>query len=66
MLQIVHNCKINAAYQWYFFSFLKGRPDVRMAYVQFALSFLIAGDNAILVQVLELKGISQLLTFILR
>uniref|UniRef100_A0A8C3BFY8 URB1 ribosome biogenesis homolog n=1 Tax=Cairina moschata TaxID=8855 RepID=A0A8C3BFY8_CAIMO len=33
----------------------KGRPDVRMAYVQFALSFLIAGDNAILVQVLELK-----------
>ncbi|XP_032053287.1 nucleolar pre-ribosomal-associated protein 1 isoform X1 [Aythya fuligula] len=33
----------------------KGRPDVRMAYIQFALSFLIAGDNAILVQVLELK-----------
>uniref|UniRef100_A0A8B9CB62 URB1 ribosome biosis homolog n=1 Tax=Anser brachyrhynchus TaxID=132585 RepID=A0A8B9CB62_9AVES len=33
----------------------KGRPDVRMAYVQFALSFLIAGDNAILIQVLELK-----------
>uniref|UniRef100_A0A8C3PRY3 URB1 ribosome biogenesis homolog n=1 Tax=Calidris pygmaea TaxID=425635 RepID=A0A8C3PRY3_9CHAR len=33
----------------------KGRPDVRMAYIQFALSFLIAGDNAILTQVLELK-----------
>uniref|UniRef100_A0A8D0H9D5 URB1 ribosome biosis homolog n=1 Tax=Sphenodon punctatus TaxID=8508 RepID=A0A8D0H9D5_SPHPU len=34
----------------------QGRPDVRMAYIQFALSFLIAGDNTILVQVLELKG----------
>ncbi|NXB00486.1 NPA1P protein, partial [Cnemophilus loriae] len=33
----------------------KGRTDVRMAYIQFALSFLIAGDNAILSQVLELK-----------
>ncbi|XP_068883251.1 nucleolar pre-ribosomal-associated protein 1 isoform X1 [Aphelocoma coerulescens] len=33
----------------------KGRTDVRMAYIQFALSFLIAGDNAILAQVLELK-----------
>ncbi|XP_021404254.2 nucleolar pre-ribosomal-associated protein 1 isoform X1 [Lonchura striata] len=33
----------------------QGRPDVRMAYIQFALSFLIAGDNAILAQVLELK-----------
>ncbi|NXT48894.1 NPA1P protein, partial [Pluvianellus socialis] len=33
----------------------KGGPDVRMAYVQFALSFLIAGDNAVLTQVLELK-----------
>ncbi|NXT29358.1 NPA1P protein, partial [Syrrhaptes paradoxus] len=33
----------------------KGRPDVRLAYIQFALSFLIAGDNAILTQVLELK-----------
>ncbi|OXB79759.1 UNVERIFIED_CONTAM: hypothetical protein H355_013744 [Colinus virginianus] len=33
----------------------KGRPDVRMAYIQFALSFLIAGDNAVLIQVLELK-----------
>ncbi|NWR70263.1 NPA1P protein, partial [Centropus unirufus] len=33
----------------------KGGPDVRMAYIQFALSFLIAGDSAILAQVLELK-----------
>ncbi|KAM6291490.1 nucleolar pre-ribosomal-associated protein 1 [Porphyrio hochstetteri] len=33
----------------------KGGNDVRMAYIQFALSFLIAGDNAILTQVLELK-----------
>ncbi|NXJ61965.1 NPA1P protein, partial [Rostratula benghalensis] len=33
----------------------KGTADVRMAYIQFALSFLIAGDNAILTQVLELK-----------
>ncbi|NXG73591.1 NPA1P protein, partial [Baryphthengus martii] len=33
----------------------KGQADVRMAYIQFALSFLIAGDNAILTQVLELK-----------
>uniref|UniRef100_A0A669R695 URB1 ribosome biogenesis homolog n=1 Tax=Phasianus colchicus TaxID=9054 RepID=A0A669R695_PHACC len=33
----------------------KGRPDVRTAYVQFALSFLIAGDTAVLIQVLELK-----------
>ncbi|XP_010134240.1 PREDICTED: nucleolar pre-ribosomal-associated protein 1-like, partial [Buceros rhinoceros silvestris] len=33
----------------------KGRTDVRMAYIQFALSFLIAGDNAVLTQVLELK-----------
>ncbi|XP_042314593.1 LOW QUALITY PROTEIN: nucleolar pre-ribosomal-associated protein 1 [Sceloporus undulatus] len=33
----------------------KGKPDVRMAYIQYALSFLIAGDNTILVQVLELK-----------
>ncbi|KAJ7320522.1 hypothetical protein JRQ81_020033 [Phrynocephalus forsythii] len=33
----------------------KGKPDVRMAYIQFALSFLIAGDNTILVHVLELK-----------
>ncbi|XP_050188089.1 nucleolar pre-ribosomal-associated protein 1 [Myiozetetes cayanensis] len=33
----------------------KGRTDVRMAYIQFALSFLIAGDNGVLTQVLELK-----------
>ncbi|KAJ7418039.1 URB1 ribosome biogenesis 1 [Willisornis vidua] len=33
----------------------KGKTDVRMAYIQFVLSFLIAGDNAVLTQVLELK-----------
>nr|XP_060626413.1 nucleolar pre-ribosomal-associated protein 1 isoform X1 [Anolis sagrei ordinatus] len=33
----------------------KGKPDVRMAYIQYALSFFIAGDNTILVNVLELK-----------
>ncbi|KAK2490694.1 hypothetical protein MC885_003320 [Smutsia gigantea] len=33
----------------------KGVPDVRLAYVQFALSFLIAGDDSTIVQVLELK-----------
>lgn len=42
----------------FMFVCLQGRPDVRMAYIQFALSFLIAGDNAILAQVLELKGTS--------
>ncbi|XP_054247582.1 nucleolar pre-ribosomal-associated protein 1 [Indicator indicator] len=34
----------------------KDKADVRVAFIQFALSFLIAGDNAILTQVLELKG----------
>uniref|UniRef100_A0A8C5TWG7 URB1 ribosome biogenesis homolog n=1 Tax=Malurus cyaneus samueli TaxID=2593467 RepID=A0A8C5TWG7_9PASS len=33
----------------------KGGTDVRIAYIQFALSFLIAGDNTILAQMLELK-----------
>ncbi|XP_029459452.1 nucleolar pre-ribosomal-associated protein 1 isoform X2 [Rhinatrema bivittatum] len=33
----------------------QGRPDVRMAYIQFALSFFIAGDNTSIIQVLELK-----------
>ncbi|VCX39316.1 unnamed protein product, partial [Gulo gulo] len=33
----------------------KGVPDVRLAYVQFVLSFLIAGDDSTIVQVLELK-----------
>ncbi|CAK6442115.1 unnamed protein product [Pipistrellus nathusii] len=33
----------------------KGVHDVRLAYIQFALSFLIAGDNSTVVQVLELK-----------
>ncbi|XP_046504084.1 nucleolar pre-ribosomal-associated protein 1-like [Equus quagga] len=33
----------------------KGVHDVRLAYIQFALSFLIAGDDSTIVQVLELK-----------
>ncbi|XP_069801892.1 nucleolar pre-ribosomal-associated protein 1 [Dendropsophus ebraccatus] len=33
----------------------QGRPDVRMAYIQFALSFFISGDNNTIVHVLELK-----------
>ncbi|XP_074070216.1 nucleolar pre-ribosomal-associated protein 1 isoform X2 [Macrotis lagotis] len=34
---------------------LKGLPDVRLAYIQFALSFLIVGDENTIVQVLEMK-----------
>uniref|UniRef100_A0A8C5PK70 URB1 ribosome biosis homolog n=1 Tax=Leptobrachium leishanense TaxID=445787 RepID=A0A8C5PK70_9ANUR len=33
----------------------QGRPDVRMAYIQFALSFLISGDNTTIIHILELK-----------
>ncbi|XP_012587730.1 PREDICTED: nucleolar pre-ribosomal-associated protein 1 isoform X2 [Condylura cristata] len=33
----------------------KGVQDVRLAYIQFALSFLVAGDDSTIVQVLELK-----------
>ncbi|XP_069331102.1 nucleolar pre-ribosomal-associated protein 1 [Eulemur rufifrons] len=33
----------------------KGVHDVRLAYIQFALSFLIAGDDSTIVQVLEVK-----------
>ncbi|XP_005638888.1 nucleolar pre-ribosomal-associated protein 1 isoform X1 [Canis lupus familiaris] len=33
----------------------KGVHDVRLAYIQFALSFLIAGDDSTIMQVLELK-----------
>ncbi|XP_054556286.1 nucleolar pre-ribosomal-associated protein 1 isoform X2 [Talpa occidentalis] len=33
----------------------KGVQDVRQAYIQFALSFLVAGDDSTIVQVLELK-----------
>ncbi|XP_035010769.2 nucleolar pre-ribosomal-associated protein 1 [Hippoglossus stenolepis] len=33
----------------------KGRPDVRMAYIQFVLSFLVSGDNVTIGQILELK-----------
>ncbi|KAK6296276.1 hypothetical protein J4Q44_G00339890 [Coregonus suidteri] len=32
-----------------------GRPDVRMAYIQFALSILVSGDNATIGQLLEMK-----------
>lgn len=34
----------------------QGVPDVRLAYIQFALSFLIAGDDSTIAQVLEVKG----------
>uniref|UniRef100_A0A671V9A0 URB1 ribosome biogenesis homolog n=1 Tax=Sparus aurata TaxID=8175 RepID=A0A671V9A0_SPAAU len=33
----------------------KGKPDVRMAYIQFVLSFLVSGDNATVGQILEIK-----------
>uniref|UniRef100_A0A3B4ZKD7 URB1 ribosome biogenesis homolog n=1 Tax=Stegastes partitus TaxID=144197 RepID=A0A3B4ZKD7_9TELE len=33
----------------------KGRPDVRQAFIQFVLSFLVSGDNAAVGQILELK-----------
>ncbi|KAM8769351.1 nucleolar pre-ribosomal-associated protein 1 isoform 2-T2 [Acanthopagrus schlegelii] len=33
----------------------KGRPDVRMAYIQFVLSFLVSGDNTTVGQILEIK-----------
>ncbi|KAK5868904.1 hypothetical protein PBY51_009879 [Eleginops maclovinus] len=33
----------------------RGRPDVRMAYIQFVLSFLVSGDNATVGQILEIK-----------
>lgn len=42
---------------WHMVSFTpQGVHDVRLAYIQFALSFLIAGDDSTIVQVLELKG----------
>lgn len=34
----------------------QGVHDVRLAYIRFALSFLIAGDDSTIAQVLELKG----------
>jgi hypothetical protein len=34
----------------------QGMHDVRLAYIRFALSFLIAGDDSTIGQVLELKG----------
>ncbi|KAJ0063556.1 hypothetical protein NL108_003874, partial [Boleophthalmus pectinirostris] len=33
----------------------QGKPDVRMAFIQFVLSFLISGDNATVGQILEVK-----------
>ncbi|XP_068174249.1 nucleolar pre-ribosomal-associated protein 1 [Antennarius striatus] len=33
----------------------KGRPDVRMAFIQFVLSFLMCGDNTTIGQILEIK-----------
>lgn len=36
--------------------FLQGKPDVRLAFIQFVLSFLVSGDSAVIRQILELKG----------
>ncbi|XP_032363230.1 nucleolar pre-ribosomal-associated protein 1 [Etheostoma spectabile] len=33
----------------------RGKPDVRMAFIQFVLSFLVSGDNATVGQILEIK-----------
>ncbi|KAM8903347.1 nucleolar pre-ribosomal-associated protein 1 [Spinachia spinachia] len=33
----------------------RGRPDVRMAFIQFVLSFLVSGDSATVAQILESK-----------
>uniref|UniRef100_A0A3Q1I9Z9 URB1 ribosome biogenesis homolog n=1 Tax=Anabas testudineus TaxID=64144 RepID=A0A3Q1I9Z9_ANATE len=33
----------------------KGRPDVRMAFIQFVLSFMVSGDNTTVGQILEIK-----------
>ncbi|TMS07347.1 Nucleolar pre-ribosomal-associated protein 1 [Larimichthys crocea] len=33
----------------------KGKPDVRMAFIQFVLSFLVSGDNTTVGQILEIK-----------
>uniref|UniRef100_A0AAQ5XV76 URB1 ribosome biogenesis homolog n=1 Tax=Amphiprion ocellaris TaxID=80972 RepID=A0AAQ5XV76_AMPOC len=35
----------------------KGRPDVRQAFIQFVLSFLVSGDNAAVGQILDIKEI---------
>uniref|UniRef100_A0A671SMY5 URB1 ribosome biogenesis homolog n=1 Tax=Sinocyclocheilus anshuiensis TaxID=1608454 RepID=A0A671SMY5_9TELE len=40
-----------------------GKPDVRMAYIQFVLSFLMSGDNTTIGQILEAKDfLSEILT----
>lgn len=51
-----HSVEILQDFDWHCFD-SKGRPDVRMAYIQFALSFLMYGDTATLVHVLDTKGI---------
>ncbi|MEQ2292050.1 hypothetical protein AMECASPLE_019180 [Ameca splendens] len=33
----------------------RGKPDVRLAFIQFVLSFLVSGDSAIIGQILEVK-----------
>ncbi|KAJ3591352.1 hypothetical protein NHX12_009297, partial [Muraenolepis orangiensis] len=35
----------------------QGRPDIRMAYIQFAVSFLVSGDPATVAQILEVKDL---------
>lgn len=37
-------------------SIFQGKPDVRMAFIQFVLSFFVSGDSATIGQVLEIKG----------
>lgn len=37
-------------------SSLQGKPDVRLAFIQFVLSFLVSADSAVIGQVLEVKG----------
>lgn len=36
--------------------FSQGKPDVRMAFIQFVLSFLVSGDGTAVGQILEIKG----------
>ncbi|XP_066508287.1 nucleolar pre-ribosomal-associated protein 1-like isoform X1 [Hoplias malabaricus] len=40
-----------------------GRPDVRMSYIQFALSFLMCGDSSVIGHILDTKGfLSEIFT----
>ena len=49
-----------------YFSFpleiLQGKPDIRMAFIQFVLSFLVSGDSALVGQIIQIKG-NMLLRF---